>query len=54
MAFGLAYHLKGQLHNLEPKEIARLLEERNAMINETKDIVLVLDLNQNILLANPG
>lgn len=52
VAFGLAYHLKGQLHNLEPKEIARLLEERNAMINETKDIVLVLDLNQNILLAN--
>lgn len=52
VAFGLAYHLKRQLHNLDPKEIARLLEERNTMINETKDIVLVLDLQKNILLSN--
>ena len=48
----LAYYIKRQLHHLEPREIARLLEERNAMLNETKDIVLVIDLQKKILLAN--
>ena len=51
-ATGLAYYLKRQLHNLEPKEISRLFEERNAMLEETKDAVIVLDLNQQINLAN--
>ncbi|MBV7389394.1 Spo0B domain-containing protein [Enterococcus alishanensis] len=52
MAFLITYFLKLQLHNLEPKEIARLLEERNAMLNETKDAVFVVDLQQKILLTN--
>lgn len=51
-ATGLAYYLKRQLHNLEPKEISRLLEERNAMLEESKDAVIVLDLKQQINLAN--
>lgn len=51
-ATGLAYYLKRQLHNLEPKEISRLFEERNAMLEETKDAVIVLDLNQQINLTN--
>lgn len=51
-ATSLAYYLKQQLHNLEPKEISRLFEERNAMLEESKDAVVVLDLNQKINLAN--
>lgn len=51
-ATGLAYYLKRQLHNLEPKEISRLFEERNAMLEESKDAVVVLDLHQQINLAN--
>ena len=52
IAFLVAYYIKRQLHDLEPKEIARLLEERNAMLEETKDPVIVVDLNQTIVLVN--
>lgn len=52
IALILSYYLKKQLHNLEPKEISRLLEERNAMLNETLDSVIVIDLQQKITLAN--
>ncbi|MHC5374453.1 Spo0B domain-containing protein [Enterococcus sp. LJL120] len=52
ISFIVAYYLKNQLHNLEPKEISRLLEERNAMLNETENVVLVIDMQKNILLAN--
>ena len=45
IALFVAFYLKRQLHNLEPQEISRLLEER-------KDVVFVLDLAKNILLAN--
>lgn len=48
----VAYYLKRQLLNLEPKEITRLLEERNAMLNETKDVILVTDNQRIITLAN--
>jgi two-component system CitB family sensor kinase len=51
-AYALTYYLKKQLHNLEPKEIARIFEERNAMLDETKDAVVVTDLTQQINLAN--
>ena len=51
-ASALAYFLKRQLHNLEPHEISRLFEERNAMLDETKDVVLVVDKNKTITLAN--
>ena len=52
LAIVVSYYLKKQLHDLEPREIARLLEERNAMLEETKDAILVIDTDQNILLAN--
>ncbi|MBM7711101.1 Spo0B domain-containing protein [Enterococcus xiangfangensis] len=47
-----AYYLKKQLLNLEPKEISRLLTERNVMLDETKDIVVVIDSDETINLAN--
>lgn len=51
-AFLVAYYLKKQLLNLEPREISSLLEERNAMLNETKDAVVVLNNENFITLAN--
>ncbi|WP_326717333.1 sensor histidine kinase [Vagococcus jeotgali] len=48
----IAYLLKKQLHNLKPWEISSLLEERNAMLNESKDIVIVLDKKNRITLVN--
>lgn len=48
----VAYYLKRQLHNLEPREIAQLYEERNAMLDESKDVIVVTNLEQQILLAN--
>lgn len=52
VAFCLSLYLKRILLNLEPREIASLLEERNAMLEETKDAVIVIDLNKQVLLAN--
>ncbi len=51
-ALFVSYHLKKQLKNLEPKGIVRLLEERDAMLNETKDAVFVINHQHEILLAN--
>lgn len=47
-----AYTLKKQMYDLEPKEIARLLEERNAMLDYTKDAIVVTDKENTISLAN--
>ncbi|CZQ98876.1 Spo0B domain-containing protein [Trichococcus ilyis] len=47
-----AFQLKTQMYNLEPIEIARLLEERNAMLENTKDAILVTDKNNKIVLSN--
>ncbi|MGM0123310.1 sensory box histidine kinase [Enterococcus sp. AZ194] len=52
LAIAVSYYLKKQLHDLEPQEIARLLEERNAMLEETKDAIVVIDREGTILLAN--
>lgn len=52
VALSLACYLKKILLNLEPQEIASLLEERNAMLEETKDAVIVIDMAQTVLLAN--
>ncbi|MGT2928654.1 Spo0B domain-containing protein [Streptococcus dentasini] len=51
-ATGLAFYLKRQLLNLEPKELSRLFEERNAMLDQSKDAVVVIDLSYRINLAN--
>ncbi len=40
------------LHDLEPREIAPLFDERNAMLAETKDPILVIVTAQHILFAN--
>lgn len=48
----VSIYLKRQLHNLEPQEIYQLLEERNAMLEESKDAVFVIDLKGTIRLAN--
>jgi two-component system, CitB family, sensor kinase len=47
-----AFNLKNQMYNLEPTEIARLLEERNAMLDNTKDAIIVTDKNNKITLSN--
>lgn len=64
MAFGLstvlgltlatvvAYSLKKQMHDMEPQEIARVLKERNAMMEYAKDAILVTNLNGEIILSN--
>lgn len=44
----LALLLKKELHDLEPKEIFQLLEERNAMLDNTQAAVLVLDNHHDI------
>ncbi|MGT2925186.1 Spo0B domain-containing protein [Streptococcus caviae] len=51
-ATGLAFYLKRQLLNLEPRELSRLFEERNAMLDQTKDAIVVIDLGYKISLAN--
>lgn len=52
MAALVAYYLKRQLHDLEPGEAYRLIEERNAMLEETKDAVFFINLSGKILLSN--
>ncbi|SYZ79872.1 Spo0B domain-containing protein [Trichococcus shcherbakoviae] len=47
-----AFQLKNQMYNLEPIEIARLLEERNAMLENTKDAILVTDKDNRVVLSN--
>lgn len=47
-----AYFLKKQLLDLEPSELARLFEEREAMLTETNDAIIVINLNNQVLLMN--
>ncbi|CAM3234280.1 Spo0B domain-containing protein [Vagococcus fessus] len=47
-----AYTIKKQMHDLEPNEIAILLEERNAMFENVHDSIIVTDSNNKITLAN--
>lgn len=47
-----AYTIKKQMHDLEPNEIAILLEERNAMFENVHDAIIVTDRNNKITLAN--
>lgn len=48
----VAYSLKKQMLDMEPEEIARVLEERNAMTEYTKDAVIATDSNGSVILAN--
>ncbi|PZO94425.1 MAG: sensor histidine kinase [Streptococcus pyogenes] len=48
----IALRLKQQLHNLEPQEIFQLLEERNAMLDQTEAAVFVINQEKHIKLSN--
>ncbi|MEK5288943.1 sensor histidine kinase [Streptococcus sp. FSL R7-0212] len=52
VASATSIKLKKQLHNLEPSEIYQLLEERNAMLDQIEDAVLVINKNRMIQLTN--
>lgn len=47
-----AYSLKKQMLDMEPQEIARVLEERNAMMEYATDAMFVTNTDREILLAN--
>lgn len=48
----VAYSLKKQMLDMEPHEIARVLEERNAMMEYAADAVFVTNKKQEIILQN--
>jgi len=48
----VAYSLKKQMLDMEPHEIARVLEERNAMMEHATDAVFVTDEKHRIILVN--
>lgn len=49
----LAYNIKKQMFNMEPTEIARLLEERVAVFQSIGDGVVAIDSQYRITIANP-
>ena len=51
-SFCISLYLKRILFNLEPREVASLLEERNAMLEEMEAAVFVINLKHLVLLAN--
>jgi two-component system, CitB family, sensor histidine kinase MalK len=51
-AFFLARKIKKILFGLEPNEIARLLEERSAMLQSTREGILAVDQKGSITLVN--
>lgn len=52
IAFIVAYSLKKQMLDMEPHEIARVLEERNSMMKYTPDAMLVTSVDNEIILSN--
>jgi len=52
IAFIVAYSIKKQMLDMEPHEIARVLEERNSMMKHTTDAMLVTSVNNEIVLSN--
>jgi len=48
----VAYSLKKQMLDMEPHEIARVSEERNAMMEHATDAVFVTNEKQDIILVN--
>ncbi|MGM9927320.1 MAG: DcuS/MalK family sensor histidine kinase [Bacillus sp. (in: firmicutes)] len=51
-AFILSKFIKRKLLNMEPEEIAQLLEERNTMIEAVKEGILAANVNGDITLVN--
>lgn len=52
LATVVAYSLKKQMLDMEPHEIARVLEERNAMLEYATDAVFVTNNEREIILKN--
>jgi two-component system, CitB family, sensor histidine kinase DctS len=52
-SFLLAYNIKKQMFNMEPQEIARLLEERVAVFHSIGEGIIAIDRNYKITIANP-
>ncbi|MEW9672333.1 ATP-binding protein [Ammoniphilus sp. 3BR4] len=52
-AFALAYNIKKQMFNMEPNEIARLLEERVAVFQSMGEGLIAIDTDHRITIANP-
>lgn len=52
-AFILAYNIKKQMFNMEPGEIARLLEERIAVFQSIGDGIIAINTDHTITIANP-
>lgn len=52
LATVVAYSLKKQMLDMEPDEIARVLEERNAMIEYASDAIFVTDSDNKMILVN--
>ncbi|HEK9101047.1 sensor histidine kinase [Bacillus pfraonensis] len=48
----LARHIKKILFNLEPSEIAKILEERNTMLQSVKEGIIAVDKNARVTLIN--
>jgi len=51
-SYQLARHLKRQMFNLEPHEIARILEERTATFHAMHEGVIAIDNNEHITIFN--
>lgn len=52
VAIFVAYTIKKELFNMEPKEIAQAFEERSAMLNYSHDAIIVTNHHHQITLAN--
>lgn len=48
----LARKIKNTMFGLEPSEIARILEERSAMLQSVREGILAVDKNSNVTLVN--
>src|SRR5699024_5324654 len=48
----IASHLKKELHDMEPKEIAALLLQKDAILQSVKEGIIVVDNNNKITLIN--
>ena len=48
----LARHIKKSLFGLEPHRIAKILEERNTMLQSVKEGIIAVDKEANVTLIN--
>lgn len=51
-AYFLARQVKRTLHNLEPIEIAQLVQEREAVLQSVKEGIIAVDMQGNVIVVN--